>query len=240
MLQVFTPTKVFCIKCKSRLQHNSLKPYLFSAFWLGSEQQPHHKSSVGFVCNFKSAWRWSPTRQTFVCATYGRPSQPLQACNGGTELMDYSVWTTWCCTACVRSLYVGISPAWWISQYVSPNLSKCDDFNMELKLLSVKCQAIVRDGLSMGWPCCGVFRCQDPLQNNRHRFCTVHFRSHDICAVVGCDNPVLEVTTVDPIGGLPKAIKTKTCSLSVHQQMEKKHDECSTSSFLYRDRKSVV
>ena len=40
--------------------------------------------------------------------------------------------------------------------------------------ISGKCQAIVGDGLSMGRPCCGVFRCKEPLLNNRHRFCTEH------------------------------------------------------------------
>ena len=91
----------------------------------------------------------------------------------------------------------------------------------------------------MGQPCCGVFRCQEPLQNNGHRFCAAHFTSHDICAVVGCDNPVLEVAVVNPIDGHlshPKVTKKKTCSLPLHQEMEKKHHECSTGSFLYKER----
>ncbi|KAF8964865.1 hypothetical protein BDZ97DRAFT_1659626, partial [Flammula alnicola] len=85
-----------------------------------------------------------------------------------------------------------------------------------------KCQAIVGDGLSMGRPCCGVFRCLKPLQNNRHRFCAEHIKLHDKCAVVNCENPVLEVT--------------KTCSLPIHQQIEAKYHERSTGSFLYKDR----
>jgi hypothetical protein len=90
----------------------------------------------------------------------------------------------------------------------------------------------------MGQPCCGVFRCQEPLQNNRQRFCAVHFDSHDVCAVVGCDNPVLrlEDATVDPIDGTSKITKRKTCILPLHQQMEKKHHERSTGSFLYKER----
>lgn len=87
----------------------------------------------------------------------------------------------------------------------------------------------------MGRPCCGVFRCQEPLQNNRHRFCAFHFSSHDICAVVGCNNSVLEVTTIDP-NGVPLKLTKKTCSLSLHQEMEKKHHERSTGSFLYKER----
>ena len=88
----------------------------------------------------------------------------------------------------------------------------------------------------MGRPCCGVFKCQEPLQNNRHRFCEVHFGSHDVCAVVGCENPVLEDTAIDSISGNSKITKKKTCSLPLHQQMEKKHHERSTGSFLYKER----
>ncbi|KAI0051230.1 hypothetical protein FA95DRAFT_1485797 [Auriscalpium vulgare] len=32
-------------------------------------------------------------------------------------------------------------------------------------------QPIVVDGITLGHPCCGVFRCRVPLANNRHRFC---------------------------------------------------------------------
>ena len=87
----------------------------------------------------------------------------------------------------------------------------------------------------MGQPCCGVFKCQEPLQNNRHRFCAVHFGSHDVCTVVGCENPVLEDMIIDPVDGTPRITKKKTCSLLLHQQMEKKHHERSTSSFLYKE-----
>ncbi|KAJ7227279.1 hypothetical protein GGX14DRAFT_629178 [Mycena pura] len=45
-----------------------------------------------------------------------------------------------------------------------------------------KCQVIVSDGLNMGFPCCGQFRCTNPLTNNRHRFCTQHFGLHDLHA----------------------------------------------------------
>jgi CxC6 like cysteine cluster associated with KDZ transposases len=99
-----------------------------------------------------------------------------------------------------------------------------------------KCQAIIGDGLSMGRTCCGVFRCPEPLQNNRHRFCAEHNRLHDVCAIVGCENPVLQTTVNDPKGGPPKVIKKKTCLLPVHQQIEKKHGERSTGSFLYKER----
>jgi len=54
------------------------------------------------------------------------------------------------------------------------------------------------------------------------------------CAVNGCNNPVEEVFTEDPKGGPPKVSKKKTCSLPIHQQIETKHQQCSTGSFLYK------
>ena len=99
----------------------------------------------------------------------------------------------------------------------------------------MKCQAIIGDGLSMGRPCCGVLKFQEPLQNNWHRFCAVHFGSYDVCAIVGCENPVLEDMAVDPIDGTPRMTKKKMCSLPLHQQMEKKHHERSRGSFLYKE-----
>ena len=51
-------------------------------------------------------------------------------------------------------------------------------------LSSAKCQAIVGDGLSIGRPCCGVFQCRDPLENNCHRFCAKHTNLHNVCAIV--------------------------------------------------------
>jgi hypothetical protein len=99
-----------------------------------------------------------------------------------------------------------------------------------------KCQAIVGDGLSIGRPCCGVFRCKEPLLNNRHRFCLEHQNLHEVCAINGCINPVAELLTQDPNGGSPKISKKKTCSLSIHQQIESKHQQRSTGSFLYKQR----
>jgi len=88
----------------------------------------------------------------------------------------------------------------------------------------------------MGRPCCGVFRCREPLENNWHRFCAKHDKLHDVCAIVNCDNPVLEVETEDPKGGPQNIVKKKTCSLPTHQQIETKHHERSTGSFLYKER----
>ena len=94
-----------------------------------------------------------------------------------------------------------------------------------------KCQAIVGDSLSIGRPCCGVFWCWDPLENNRHWFCVKHT---NVCAIVNCENPVVQTTVKDPSGGLAKLVKKKTCLLVLHQEIEKKNNEWSTGSFLYK------
>ncbi|KJA21479.1 hypothetical protein HYPSUDRAFT_140419 [Hypholoma sublateritium FD-334 SS-4] len=88
---------------------------------------------------------------------------------------------------------------------------------------SKTCQAIVGDGFSIGRPCCGVFRCTDPLQNNRHRFCKQHYAEHNVCAIVGCTAPISDA-------------KQKSCSNSVHQAMEKKNKEKGNAAFILKER----
>lgn len=70
-----------------------------------------------------------------------------------------------------------------------------------------KCQVIMGDGINMGHPCCGIFRCVIALDNNRHCFCLPHFSHHSVCAIKGCELPVVK--------------DRKTCSLAAHQKMEK-------------------
>ena len=85
-------------------------------------------------------------------------------------------------------------------------------------LISIgKVQAIVADGISIGRPCCGVFRCTNPLQNNRHRFCSEHFQKHNICAVEACDDYVRQ--------------GFKTCSNPLHEKMERQYKEVGTACF---------
>ena len=69
-------------------------------------------------------------------------------------------------------------------------------------------------------PCCGIFRCRNPLENNRRRFCKDHSDFHDVCAVVGCDQPVLETEKPNPTSVPPILVKKKTCSLEIHQKIE--------------------
>jgi hypothetical protein len=57
-----------------------------------------------------------------------------------------------------------------------------------------------------------------------------------VCAIVNCENPVVQTTVEDPSGGPTKVVKKKTCSLVLHQEIEKKNSERSTGSFLYKQR----
>src|ERR1700692_1458385 len=62
--------------------------------------------------------------------------------------------------------------------------SSCTDKFVE------KCQPGISDGITLGHACCGVFRCTEYLQSNRHRFCSQHFSKHNECAVTSCERPV--------------------------------------------------
>jgi hypothetical protein len=85
------------------------------------------------------------------------------------------------------------------------------------------CHPIVGDGLSIGRPCCAVFACREPLQNNRHRYCKTHFSRHDICAVILCEEPI---TGSD----------SKTCSDPEHKEFERKNKEKGASNFILKER----
>lgn len=92
----------------------------------------------------------------------------------------------------------------------------------QLKSLQDKCQVIVTDGVALGHPCCGVFRCTNPLQNNRHRFCEAHYGNHNICAIADCTEAV--------------EVDTKTCSIPAHQAMERLHVEKGKAAFTLTER----
>ncbi|KDR69915.1 hypothetical protein GALMADRAFT_76807 [Galerina marginata CBS 339.88] len=85
-----------------------------------------------------------------------------------------------------------------------------------------KCQVIISDGTHLSHPCCGVFRCPNPLQNNRHRFCQEHFDQHDVCAITECTRPI--------------QAGTKTCDTPAHQKMEKLHVEKGKAAFTLTER----
>jgi CxC6 like cysteine cluster associated with KDZ transposases len=74
----------------------------------------------------------------------------------------------------------------------------------------------------MGRPCCAVFRCVEPLQNNRHRYCATHFAQHNICAVRDCNLPVV--------------VGSKTCVTPLHRKMEKINTERGKAAFTLKER----
>jgi hypothetical protein len=75
----------------------------------------------------------------------------------------------------------------------------------------------------MGSPCCAIFACHEPLQNNRHRYCKTHFDQHKVCAIIQCDKPI---TGSD----------LKTCSNPVHKEFERKNKEKGASNFILKER----
>ncbi|EDR16176.1 uncharacterized protein LACBIDRAFT_301995 [Laccaria bicolor S238N-H82] len=85
------------------------------------------------------------------------------------------------------------------------------------------CHPIVGDGLSIGRPCCAVFACREPLQNNRHRYCKTHFSQHDVCAVMLCEEPI-------------SGADSKTCSDPEHKEFERKNKEKGASNFILKER----
>ncbi|KAK7022886.1 hypothetical protein VNI00_016873 [Paramarasmius palmivorus] len=85
-----------------------------------------------------------------------------------------------------------------------------------------KVQVLVCDGLSIGHPCCSVFRCTEALKKNSHRFCQSHAHLELVCSIVGCDEPVVE--------------GRKTCADAVHQKVEDKYYERGGVSFILRER----
>jgi CxC6 like cysteine cluster associated with KDZ transposases len=78
-------------------------------------------------------------------------------------------------------------------------------YNINL-LLSVKIQAAVCDGNTIGHPCCTVHDCKLPLDNHRLQFCSHHQDHCNICAVEGC--------------GLACSPGSNTCHITEHQQLE--------------------
>jgi len=81
----------------------------------------------------------------------------------------------------------------------------------------------VGDGISIGRPCCGVFRCQNNLESNRHRFCKEHDNRHRICAINDCNQPV-------------SGEESKTCSNPEHKLAEVKTKEKGQSLFILSHR----
>ncbi|EIW77259.1 hypothetical protein CONPUDRAFT_21539, partial [Coniophora puteana RWD-64-598 SS2] len=85
-----------------------------------------------------------------------------------------------------------------------------------------KCHPIVCDGLTIGHPCCKVFRCPYPLEKSRDHHCEGHAEVlSNICAVEGCPNVIVPTTTTK-----------KTCDDRTHQAMERKSLDRGRSMFV--------
>lgn len=76
-------------------------------------------------------------------------------------------------------------------------------------------EVVVTDGVTVGRPCCAVPHCKNPLESQRHRFCSAdpsHKQRETMCAVEGCDIPVVH----DSHTGKYR----KACADPIHLKME--------------------
>ena len=85
-----------------------------------------------------------------------------------------------------------------------------------------KVWVVVIDGVTVGCPCCAVHNCKVPLENNRHRFCPNDAAQNLICAIVGCDSPVVA--------------ESCTCSEPSHQEVERIHWKRGQARFQLQER----
>lgn len=76
--------------------------------------------------------------------------------------------------------------------------------------------------MCIGHPCCGVHNCQTPLSSNRDRFCSLHTNLEGVCAIVGCNEPVVN--------------DSLTCATPEHQKVEALHHNKGQSRFQLRNR----
>lgn len=69
-----------------------------------------------------------------------------------------------------------------------------------------KVSVVVIDGITIGHPCCASHNCHEPLASNHHRYCLSHNTLNGKCAIVGCDEDIVEGSMM--------------CSDPVHQEVE--------------------
>lgn len=85
-----------------------------------------------------------------------------------------------------------------------------------------KCWVVVIDGVTIGCCCCGIHNCHIPLSSNHNRFCPEHKGRNFVCAIVGCEQPVVE-------GKL-------ACAEDKHQAVERVHREHGQAQFQLKER----
>ncbi|KDQ11488.1 hypothetical protein BOTBODRAFT_35366 [Botryobasidium botryosum FD-172 SS1] len=87
---------------------------------------------------------------------------------------------------------------------------------------TVKMQAAVSDGDTIGHYCCGVHNCRNPLPNIRAFWCHEHVSMADICAAKGCD--------------ILREVPHRTCPNPEHRALEKQYYARGKSLFVLRNR----
>ena len=80
----------------------------------------------------------------------------------------------------------------------------------------------VIDGVTIGHPCCAIHNCHLPLENNQHRFCTVHQGQEAVCAVIGCSELARP--------------SHKTCKHPDHEKVEGVHNDRGQARFQLQER----
>lgn len=82
--------------------------------------------------------------------------------------------------------------------------------------------AVISDGVTVGWPTCGVPKCTVDLHSPKDTFCPVHLKMTGICRVVGCEVNVEE--------------GSKACGDPEHQAAEQNYVETGTAAFQLKKR----
>jgi len=97
-----------------------------------------------------------------------------------------------------------------------------ESFTISNGHLSVKIQAVVCDGDTLGHPCCAVHDCKLPLVTHRQRFCYQHRHLDLQCSVIGCSAQC--------------AKERRTCGDTQHQALEDAYFRKGKAIFVLRDR----
>lgn len=84
-----------------------------------------------------------------------------------------------------------------------------------------KVWVVAIDGVTVSHPCCAVHNCKVPLENNRHHYCPQDAHRNTICAVVGCDSPIMT--------------DSHMCSAPAHQEVERVHRERGQARFQLKE-----
>ncbi|KAG1739658.1 hypothetical protein EDB19DRAFT_1635636 [Suillus lakei] len=93
-------------------------------------------------------------------------------------------------------------------------------------------EVIVTDGITVGWPCCAIPQCKNPLVTNHCRYCLEHQNLECLCAMEGCTQAV----TSD----LKTGKSQKACNDPVHAKMEVANTKSSRTGKSKTQRNKIV